>query len=320
MRRVGPRLAGVATLLMGALWAVGSTTAHADTKTECAQTDPATGECLLYVTVDVPDGPDQVDDGPKDTGSGQSCYWDGTAQGISKPPPGPVACSSEYGYWSNGYRCYIRASNPQPPAGSPAWQGRDPGDGAVYDCYQPQTGILIQVWSADPPPNSGEGPSPRDVAQIAIDDMQLRAIDIGITPKPGADNVGLVGMPVWMWASNPDDHSYGPITATATAGAITVTATARVQKVTWVMGDGSTVVCQSAGTPYKAAFGKKESPDCGHVYQRSSAGEVGGTYTVTATSLWVITWEGAGQSGTIRLDGLQRSVEITVGEAQVLVD
>ena len=40
---------------------------------------------------------------------------------------------------------------------------------------------------------------------------------------------------------------------------------------------------------------------------------------MTATSDWVITWEGAGQTGTIRLNGLTRSVAIAVGEAQVLV-
>ena len=101
---------------------------------------------------------------------------------------------------------------------------------------------------------------------------------------------------------------------------VTITATANVQKVTWQMGDGTTVECRTAGTPYKAAYGKKSSPDCGHVYTKSSAGVPGGTYTVTATSSWVITWAGAGQTGTIRLDGLQRSVEITVGEAQVLVE
>jgi hypothetical protein len=42
-------------------------------------------------------------------------------------------------------------------------------------------------------------------------------------------------------------------------------------------------------------------------------------FTVTATSDWVISWQGAGQSGTIRLNGLARSVQIAVGEAQVLV-
>ncbi|WP_162602558.1 hypothetical protein [Nocardioides daejeonensis] len=306
-------------LLAGCLIGTMAPPAVADSKTVCQQQDPLSGTCLVWVVVEVPDA-EPVSDGPKDTGSGQSCYWDGREQNLYDPPPEPVPCSSEYGYWSNAYRCYIRLVDPQPPAGHPAWKGHEPGDGAVYDCYQPQADLLIQIWAADPPENSGAGPSPREVAQLAIDDMQLRAIDVGITPSPGADRIGLVGMPVWMWAANPDSHTFGPITATASAGGITITATAKVQKVTWRMGDGTTVECRSAGTPYKASYGKKPSPDCGHVYTSSSAGKPGGTYTVTATSSWVITWEGAGQSGTILLDGLERSVEITVGEAQVLVN
>ena len=60
-------------------------------------------------------------------------------------------------------------------------------------------------------------------------------------------------------------------------------------------------------------------PDCGHVYDKSSSTKAGGKYTVSATSDWVVTWEGAGQTGTIRLNGLTRTVAIAVGEAQVLV-
>lgn len=319
MRRVALQHLVYFCLLLGCLIGAGTSTAMADSKTACRQTHPTTGKCLVWV-VDTTSGTEQVDDGPKDTGTGKSCYWDGTKQGISKPPPGPVPCSSEFGYWSNVYRCYIRVMDPQPPPGDPSWRGHEPGNGAVYDCYQPQTHLLIQFWAANPPENSGTGPSPRDVAQFAIDDMALRAINIGITPSPAAGRVGLVGMPVWMWAQNPDNHSYGPITATASAGSITVTATATVQRVTWQMGDGTTVVCRSKGTPYKAKHGKQPSPNCGHVYENSSSGQPRGTYTVTATSAWTITWEGAGQNGIIRLDGLQRSVEITVGEAQVLVN
>src|SRR3546814_17188855 len=104
-------------------------------------------------------------------------------------------------------------------------------------------------------------------------------------------------MPVWMWAANPDDHTYGPITATATAGGITITATANVPKVTWQMGDGTTVECRTAGTPYKAASGKKPSPACGPVYTKSSAGKPGGPYTVPATTSAVFTSGGAGKPG-----------------------
>lgn len=319
MRRVSTRIAALLPLLVGCLISFAAPPVAADSKTICQQTHPTTGKCLVWVVIEVP-GNENVDDGPEDTGTGESCYWDGTKQGISNPPPGPVACSSEYGYWSNTYRCYIRLADPQPPAGDPVWRGHEPGDGAVYDCYQPQVDLMGYIWADNPPENSGAGPNPREVAQFAIDDMALRAIDVGITPQPGANRIGLVGMPVWMWAANPDRHTYGPITATASAGGITITATANVQKVTWQMGDGTTVECRSPGTPYRASYEKKPSPDCGHVYKKSSAGEPGGTYTVTATSSWVIAWEGAGQTGTIRLDGLQRSVEITVGEAQVLVE
>ena len=299
---------------------LGPVAAHADTT--CQQTDPLSGQCTVWVQVPGPSPkPSPVgDNGVHDTGSGQSCYWDPSKQGLSRPPAGPVPCTSGSGYWSNTYNCYISPAHPVPPAGDPSWQGHLPGDGAVYQCYQPQTGIEIYVWSQNPPPGSGAGPTPRAVAQRAIDQMNLQAIDIGIAPEPGPDSVGLVGMPVWLWAKHPDSHTYGPTTASASAGGITATATARVEKITWDLGDGTTIVCQSAGTPYEPRYGNRPSPDCGHVYDKSSAGQPDGKFTVTATSHWAITWSGAGQTGTIRLNGLTRSVEITVGEAQVLVE
>lgn len=318
MRRLVIQALG-ASLAIGSVIIAAERPAAADTV--CQVTDPETGVCVIWI--EVPGDPgepgDPGDEGPEDTGSGASCYWDGTEQGISNPPPGPVPCSSEYGYWSNDYSCYIRLADPQPPASDPAWQGHEPGDGAIYQCYQPQTELLIFVWSQDPPTNSGTGRTPREVAEIAIDQMGLRAIDIGIVPEPGPDSVGLVGMPVWMWAENPDSHTYGPATASASAGGITVTATARVHQITWDMGEGTDVACRTAGTPYEPSFGKQKSPDCGHIYEKSSSKEAGGTFMVTATSDWVVTWEGAGQSGVIRLNGLQRSVEVAIGEAQVLV-
>lgn len=309
----------IASLAIASVILAGERPAAADTV--CQVTDPETGVCVIWV--EVPGDPGEPGhhgaDGPKDTGSGASCYWDGTDQGISKPPPGPVPCSSEYGYWSNAYNCYIQLADPQPPASDPVWQGHEPGDGAIYQCYQPQTELLIFVWSHDPPPDSGSGPTPREVAEIAIDQMGLRAIEIGIVPEPGPNSVGLVGMPVWMWAANPDSHTYGPITASASAGGITITATARVYEISWEMGDGTKVICHGPGTPYKAIYGGKASPDCGHTYTTSSSTKPSRKFIVTATSDWVVTWQGAGQSGTIRLNGLQRSVQVAVGEAQVLV-
>ena len=61
-------------------------------------------------------------------------------------------------------------------------------------------------------------------------------------PGPAGAGVGIVGMPVWMWAKEPDATTVGPVTAAASAGGITVTATASLLKVTWSMGDGTEVV------------------------------------------------------------------------------
>ena len=293
----------------------------ASADTECQVNDPQSGVCLVWVEVPAtPSGAGEDNDGaPKETGAGEGCVWDGTAQGVTKPPPGPVPCTSEAGYWSNVRNCYIMLLDPQPAPGDASWQGHEPGDGAVYQCYQPQTGILVWIWTQDPPPDSTAGPTPGEVARLAIEDMQLRAIDIGLVPEPGPDSIGLVGMPVWMWAASPGGSTFGPITATASAGGVTITATAKVHKVSWDMGDGTTVTCLNAGTPYDPSYGRQESPDCGHVYEKSSSHQTSGKYIVTATSSWVVTWTGAGQSGVIRLNGLQRSAEIAVGEAQVLV-
>ncbi len=318
MRRVLIFLCAAAATVAGIL-IFATTAAVADTV--CQQTDPATGLCLIWV--EVPDSPSDPgnsgDPAPQDSGTGSSCYWDGTDQGIRKPPPGPVPCTSDAGYWSNTYACYIKYVDPQPPPDSPFWEGVYLDYGAVYQCYQPQTDLLVMIWLVEPPPAAGAGPSPREVAQLAIDQMALSAINIGIVPEPGEGNVGIVGMPVWLWAADPDDHTVGPITASASAGGITVTATAELNTITWEMGDGTTVTCNSAGTPYEPSYGNTTSPDCGHVYETSSSTKSGGKYTVTATSDWVITWEGAGQTGTIRLNGLTRTAEIAVGEAQVLV-
>lgn len=317
MRRLLSALTATITALVLSL--VGWTAASADT--ECKQYDPQTGICSLWVEVPgTPGEPgDSSDNGPKDTGSGAACYWDGRKQKIFKPPPGPVPCSTEYGYWSNSYNCYIQLLEPQPPAEDPLWEGHEPGDGAVYHCYQPQSDLVHIFWSADQPPNSGAGPTPREVALIAVDDMQLTAIRIGIAPEATEGSIGLVGMPVWMWASSPDGSTWGPQTASASAGGITITATARVHKVTWDMGDGTTVICTTPGTPYRPSYGMRTSPDCGHTYTTSSASEPDDKFTVTATSDWVVEWEGAGQSGTIRLNGLARQARVAVGEAQVLV-
>lgn len=220
-----------------------------------------------------------------------------------------VPCKDGVGWYSNALGCYISLAHPQPPKSDSVWSGHT--DGAIYDCYTPEivgTGIL-PIWSATSPAGPVAPPDPAQLAQQALSLMRLKAITVGIVPDPSG--VGLVGMPNWMWVTNPTANTWGPLTRGASAAGWTVTATAKVSKVTWNMGDGQVVVCNGPGTRYQDSYGKQQSPDCGHTYTRQ------GAYTVRATSHWVITWAGIGQTGTITMD-LTNTAPLTIGEAQVL--
>jgi hypothetical protein len=104
-----------------------------------------------------------------------------------------------------------------------------------------------------------------------------------------------------MWVSNPQPLTYGPYSQTATLGGVTITATAKVSSILWNMGDGHTVACGNAGTPFEVAYGAVPSPTCGYKYSQTSNNQAGGRYTITATSQWTVTWSGGGQNGTIPL-------------------
>ncbi len=121
----------------------------------------------------------------------------------------------------------------------------------------------------------------------------------------------MIGMPTWMWVSNRADNTWGPITREATAAGFTVTATAKVVKIVWNMGDGSSVTCTGPGTQYSDGYGKQSSPTCGHTYTRP------GSYAVSATSYWEVSWSGIGQSGVIPVN-FTSTANITMGEVQVL--
>ena len=124
-------------------------------------------------------------------------------------------------------------------------------------------------------------------------------------------------MPTWLWIADPDEHTVGPITRTASAGAVTVTATGRLARVVWDMGEDE-VTCTSPGTAWDPSRGGGPSPTCQYVYGRSSARQPDLAYQVTATSHWEITWAGGGEQGTIEMP-LERSTEVRVAEIQALV-
>ena len=107
---------------------------------------------------------------------------------------------------------------------------------------------------------------------------------------------------------------------TAQVPGASLTATATPQRVVWSMGDGGSVVCASPGTPYSSRYpAGSSSPDCGYVYQRSSAGQPDERFTVKATVVWDVVWQGAGKSGTVPGMEMTSQVPVRVSEVQSVV-
>jgi hypothetical protein len=80
------------------------------------------------------------------------------------------------------------------------------------------------------------------------------------------------------------------------------------------------VTCRGAGTPYTSADNPAAaSPDCGHIYTRSSAGQPGGAFQATATITWDVTWQGAGGAGGVLASLFTTAVAaFRVAESQAL--
>ncbi|QFZ18482.1 hypothetical protein [Saccharothrix syringae] len=227
-----------------------------------------------------------------------------------QPPSGGVITAAYKPPTTSGgvaHAAVFRAQVAQPGQGPGAWYvWKCTGEGVVDALYRPP------VWIPDgQQPDAALLPSPAELAQMAR--KQLRLPTPTIAANPARDQ--LVNLPTWMWLSG----GFGPVSATASVPGVSVTATATPTSVTWSMGDGSTVTCTGAGTPYTSATDPKApSPDCGHVYRRSSAGQAGQAFPVTATVHWTVTWSGAGQGGTFPEMTTTGNADFRVAESQAL--
>lgn len=238
----------------------------------------AEGDC------DVDSGECQIDDGGGGGGGGPG---GGTKGKTVKAPPPP--CSA-----FPSPAIIVLAAIPKldlAPQVGPDWVG--------ITCRNPDPSFRAWV----PPREAGER-----LAWYLVDRVDLDPITIGVTPlATGPDVMGLVGLPVWLWADDPDPRTWGPVSARAGG----VRLTAQVESVTWDMGDGTQSTC-GQGTPWMPALGAVPSPTCGHTYLRQ------GDFTIRAHTHWVARWSGYGESGTIRLSLTARRA-YQVGEIQVVV-
>ncbi len=176
-----------------------------------------------------------------------------------------------------------------------AQAGQGPGAWYVFQCTTPGVRDALYrppVWIPDAAPGvEAPAPDPAALAEQARNELRLAGPRIDMNPVGDQ----LVRLPTWLWL---DPAGWGPMSATAAAGGVSVTAVAKPVQVTWSLGDGATVTCLGPGTPFPpGADPASASPDCGYTYRNRSLDAPGGTFAVTATVRWDVSWAGAGQTG-----------------------
>ena len=172
--------------------------------------------------------------------------------------------------------------------------------------------------AAPPPPP----PTPEELAQQAY--SRLPIPDPSMKFGPDSTRIA-VNYWLYLWVDDP-----GQVTATATAGAVSVTATARVSSVTWTMGEpispdalssaAAPITCQGTGVnpgPTVDTTAEPAAGACAYMYKvRSTPERTGGsgTWPVTATANWTITWAAnTGQAGTMAAPPRVSTTQVRVG-------
>lgn len=268
--------------------------AHADRT--CKQYDKRSGICH----VDSHDGP-----GGGSTKKGPKSLPLACIDSTFVSPDGTIACTGPLGEWSNAYQCYLKLY---------AGESTDIHKTRRFHCYAPAYAggvdrfVVTTIYT-------GPLVDPEAVARGVVASLQLHAIHIGLAPHAGS--TGLVQLPVWMWAADPDGRTWGPASASKTEQGLTVVVTASVKTVDWDMGDGTIVTC-GVGTARPTGGGTNASPDCGHTYTTTSAGKPGGAFTVTATSHWTINWASGAQQGTFPFE-LSDTAPLTIIESRAVL-
>ncbi|MFD6568689.1 hypothetical protein [Micromonospora profundi] len=301
---VGRMLTGVGLAL---LLVVGTTlpaaaARRADPGVECPPGQP---DCNVWDDEPgTPGGPGGGgDNGGGDSGGGGGggvCQWAGRT----------IPCYHEtLGWFDNGSGCYYKLAQPQ----NEAPEGQQ---WYVETCNGGDLGAQNVVLRSTPPPGFGAPPDPEELARRALASIKLLPARLRVAPRKDI-GPGLVGLPVWMWAT-PSASYFGPLRASASDRGLTVTIEAKVDRIVWDMGNGDKVTCTGPGTPYdaKGRHAGRPSPDCGYRNGYPKAD----TYRVGATSFWTVRWwTGSGVEGDpIAQTRTSGTVPVQINELQVV--
>lgn len=154
---------------------------------------------------------------------------------------------------------------------------------------------------------------PAVLAQQARESVAIAAPPISTSPQ--ADRQLYTRVRTWLWV---DEGWWRSYSANANAGGVSTTVSARPVRAVWSMGDGGKTICEGPGVAWRPGMAD-DATDCSYIYKNSSAGQSGGTYTMTVTVEFGVSWSSSiGPGGT--LAPITRSVSrpVRVGEIQAI--
>jgi hypothetical protein len=196
---------------------------------------------------------------------------------------------------------------------SSAKQGEGPGKWYRKVCTDEQgqsKGTV--VWVAD-----REAVEPVVLAEQAAERVAIPEPSVNLNPSSAQDQIVNLATVLWV-----DSGQWQPVTTSASAAGVTANVAARPLRVEWDMGNGDNVTCEGPGMPYDPSSPDASLSDdaCQYTYRRSSAAEPNGAFTVTATTVWEVSWdaEGAPGGGSLGLSRRSTSFPVRVAEIQAV--
>jgi hypothetical protein len=168
-----------------------------------------------------------------------------------------------------------------------------------------------------PPASSAPAPTAKTLARSELRNLHLAPPVLRLSP--GLDQPQVVNANAWFWL---DPAFWQPVASSVSSAGLTVTVTATPVSAMWTSGDGGSVTCAGAGTPYPVGDPNPpaQSPTCGRAFTRASAGFPGGVYPLTAQVSWQIGWRASnGETGTFPPMMTSATAQVRVVEVQALV-
>jgi len=232
-------------------------------------------------------------------------------------------------WYIENIRCYSTKIEPQPAQNDPLWidgNGKRQWDGwqvewvsCLTDSTQTPgtvpgpgiTSITKKVHECGP----GQCAKGTPGNPAVIQDILAIPVNIKMAPQAptGQQTVAFVKQNVWFWT----DTALVSAPASDGTGSGMITGQRSLDEITWTIKNGDVVVqtihCTSAGTPYETRFAGQPSPDCGYTFTKS------GSYTVSATAKWTITFTYANGQAPTQSNGIAsttNSTPITIIEGQ----